>query len=170
MKITLQLPGRIKSAREPAPKVERPARQEETPRRSKRYTEYCLDIGKSYVIRRVSFEEPPPYWATIKKPLLNHWPMILGGRVPMKLIVRKEKPSENGGGPSWEFTNPYDITKGDEYDTPQSLYNDIKAPEFAEILKPKAGLWQKVQTGLYMTALLVLASCVVLVVIILLGD
>lgn len=85
------------------------------------------------------------------------------GKGPKRMIIRM--PGANG----CRCVDPYEEVKPTST-TPLMLYVDLTQPEMRALFAPANNFWNKLQTGAYATALIVLVAVIALVIIILLGQ
>lgn len=130
---------------------------------------WVLDIGDPARIRRVNVADPEKYpdgvpsASLLKREGWTRGPKVMATRMPVKV-------DGNGHDAHFAFRDLYAMMPKDLMRTPANLYTAVKQPELRHLIEMRPSIWHRVQTGLYVTALIVLAAVIGIVIVVLLGE
>lgn len=123
---------------------------------------WVLDISDPTYMKKLDVvPNEIPHVAQLKK---YGW-----GKGPRNLIIRMNEPNIEDGEICFNFVDLYDKVKQTSA-TPRMLYVDLMQPELRTMLNTSNNIWNRIQTGAYAMALIVLTVVIALVIIILLGE
>jgi len=128
---------------------------------------WAIDISDPARIKRININDKEQYPVGVPSSAILK--RVGFGKGPRQLAIRLPVNGNKDG--DYEFADLYErIMAQNPGSTPLQLYVDLMQPQLRKLVNTSPNIWHRVQTGAYITALIVLIIVVALIIVILLGG